>query len=235
MDPRYKSPAANVDIEPEDDFRDLEGLSSVLRWMLLIGALFSALGVASSFMQYALLTQSFTPDQGRVNDMRELSVGGLTTLYFLATVIVFGIWIVRAHRNLPALGARYIEVTPGWAVGWFFVPVVNIWFPYRAMRWLWRGSHSTLKPELQDGTWVLPTWWGLWLACSFLPTWMSGMQVRARTIAGLVELTSWQIIARIMVLALYVVASILVMRIWEAQRTQHDNPGEFDPAPGFAD
>jgi Domain of unknown function (DUF4328) len=36
---------------------------------------------------------------------------------FVLTGIVFLMWIHRAYSNLPALGARNLETSPGWAVG----------------------------------------------------------------------------------------------------------------------
>jgi hypothetical protein len=207
----------------------------VLKWLLRIGALFWLLSVLSSALQLQLLSQSFTREQGNANDMREVAVGGLNVLFMLVTIVIFGRWIVLAHRNLPALGARYLEITPGWAVGWFFVPFVNLWFPYKAMRFLWRASHSAHKPELQDSTWVLPVWWTLWICFLYFPMVVSAAQRRAYDVEGLINLTQVQMANRVLDAALWLVASILVARIWEAQSKQHERPGEFDPAPGFAD
>jgi hypothetical protein len=36
------------------------------------------------------------------------------------------------------------------------------------MKSLWQNSHSVVKPELQDTTWLLRTWWTLWLISSVL-------------------------------------------------------------------
>ncbi len=235
MDPRYKSPTANVDLEAEDNFRDLESFTNVLKWMLWIGALFWAFGILSAILQLQLLSGSFTQEQGSVNDLREAAVGGFNSLFMLVTIVVFGRWIVLAHRNLPALGARVLEIEPGWAVGWFFVPLVNLWFPYQGMRFLWRASHSVQRPELQDSTWVLPVWWGLWIAFLYLPAAASVAARQAYGVDGLMVMTQWEIVNRLVNAALYIVASLVVTRIWEAQRTQHENPREFDPAPGFAD
>jgi len=234
MDPRYKSPTANVDIEVEEGFRDLEQITSALKWMLWVGALLCVFSLVSSGMQIHLLSGPYDAEQGRVNDLREQSLTILNLLYYVATAIVFGRWILLAHRNLPALGVRTIEVTPGWAVGWFFVPIVNLWMPYQAMRFLWRASHSATRPDIQDSGWALQTWWTLWIVNWIVDRIVMVQASRARTVAELTVMTQWNIVGHVAMLALYVVVSMLVMRIWEAQRRQKDNPGEFDPAPGFA-
>ena len=117
MDPRYKSPGANVDRDEESEFRDLEVFTNSLKWMLRIGAVLAAFGLISAWMQLDLLSREFDVQEGRANDLRQAAVVGIGALVRLAAIIIFGRWIVLAHRNLPALGARYVEFTPGWALG----------------------------------------------------------------------------------------------------------------------
>jgi heme/copper-type cytochrome/quinol oxidase subunit 2 len=55
---------------------------------------------------------------------------------FIATVVVFLMWLYRAHENLTAFGVpkHQLEYSSGWAVGSFFVPIVSLIIPYRAVR-----------------------------------------------------------------------------------------------------
>lgn len=236
MDPRYKSPTAAVidaDSDAEFEFRDLTTLTGVLAWMLRIGAVLAVVGIWSSWLQLELLSDSFSPDAGAANDRREGLVAGAFGLVMLATLIVFGRWILLAHRNLPAMGAQFLEVRPGWAVGYFFIPILNWWKPYQAMRSLWRSSHSVHRPELQDSTWVLPTWWTLWIVYSLISNSTFRLQSRAQTLDFYVGLTRAQIGEYAIYAVLCIVASLVVTRIWRAQEEQRENPEE---APrGFAD
>ena len=237
MDPRYKSPTANVDIQidVDEDFRDLEQLTSTLRWMLLIGALLALVSAGSAVMSANMLANFFSFENARTTAERETAIRGLTLIYALATMIVFARWILLAHRNLPALGARYVEVTPGWALGWFFIPVVHVWFPFRAMRFLWRSSHSTQRPDIQDDTWLLPAWWALWLTFIHLPLILAIALTQSRSLETTATVASWFVVERLVNALSYIVASLLVVRVWNAQHAQHANPHEYDPAPGFAD
>jgi hypothetical protein len=236
MDPRYKSPtAAVVDREAEDEFRDLTKITAALVWMLRIGAILGLTTVWSSWLQLDLLSGAFTPEQGAANDQREGLVGGANGLLMIATFFVFGRWIVVAHRNLPALGAQYLEFRPGWAVGWFFIPIANLWKPFQAMRSLWRSSHSAHRPDIQDSTWILPTWWTLWLISSFLGNITWRLQMSAKGTQDFITLTSYSLVEGVVHTVLCIVASILVTRTWQAQETQRANPEEFEPDKGFAD
>ena len=59
----------------------------------------------------------------------------LTTVSFLA-------WIYRAHKNLKALGAMDLKYSPGWAIGGFFVPLLNMVRPYQVVTEIWKARAS---------------------------------------------------------------------------------------------
>ena len=234
MDPRYKSPTAQVvDRYADDWFRDLTTFTTVLAWMLRAAAAIAFFGIWSGWMQLEMMSGSFSHAEASANAQRVVMIAGLTVLLRIVTFFVFGRWIVLAHRNLPALGAQYLDFTPGWAVGWFFIPFANLWKPFQAMRSLWRSSHSVHRPEIQESTWVLPTWWTLWLSFAFLSNIAQQMSSGAKGLDDYRNITQFAVVSSAFDLALCLVASILVTRIWRAQEQQHDNPEEAPK--GFAD
>ena len=60
-------------------------------------------------------------------------------LLVLAAIVLFCLFMPRANRNARAFGAP-MSNSPGWAAGWFFVPVAFWWKPYYAMKEIWQGS-----------------------------------------------------------------------------------------------
>jgi len=96
-----------------------------------------------------------------------MAVGLLGVPIQIALVVLFCVWIYRAHTNVDALGASGLEFTPGWCVGWFFIPIANLFKPSQAVREIFIAS----DPELDDTTrrygmapWNLKLWWGAWIA-----------------------------------------------------------------------
>ena len=96
---------------------------------------------------------------------------------YLTTGVLFLIWIYRVHRNLPALGIRRPKYSPGWAVGWFLVPVANLALPYDVVKELWKdsnpdaglseaffGQHPEVTREYSSKTSLIGWWWGFWIA-----------------------------------------------------------------------
>ena len=90
----------------------------------------------------------------------------------IAAIVLFLVWFARAYRNLPALGIRRLRFTPGWAVGAWFVPFLNLWRPKSIANDIWKGSDPDLPWPTADwrNARVAPLvhwWWGIYLA-SFL-------------------------------------------------------------------
>lgn len=76
----------------------------------------------------------------------------LVSLPVLAAEIIFLIWQYRAAMVAKGLGfpARH---SPGWGVASWFVPIVQVWMPYQAVRDLLPLEHPTRRK--------LAYWWGL--------------------------------------------------------------------------
>lgn len=99
--------------------------------------------------------------------MIAVGAGLIQVTAFLASIVVVAMWINRAHANLTEAG--YVkQFTPGWAVGWFFIPIANLFQPFRAMRELWNLSHCEPDSPHDVAAPQLSVWWGAWIVGSVL-------------------------------------------------------------------
>lgn len=91
----------------------------------------------------------------------------LTGAYYLGlgvSSIAFWTWLYRATRNVPSLGGGATKFTPGWAVGWWFVPFANLAMGFQTVADLWR----TMAPSVaRQGTALVAGWWLLFLGTNF--------------------------------------------------------------------
>jgi len=117
------------------------------------------------YPDYFNLNAPFAPGEKAV-DMAMIGVGLLQIPAYLTTAILFCCWIYRTNANARALGARGMEVTPGWAVGWWFIPIFNLWKPLYATREVFFAS----DPDRGPTDWnrastpaVFGLWWAAWL------------------------------------------------------------------------
>ncbi|HEU0133846.1 MAG TPA: DUF4328 domain-containing protein [Allosphingosinicella sp.] len=104
------------------------------------------------------------------------SVGGaadiasLPALFALiACFILVGRWIYLTNANAHLLSDG-MTISPGWSVGWFFVPFANLVKPYEGVKETWRESHQSGGLHEEAESQLLPWWWGLWLLTNILGT-----------------------------------------------------------------
>jgi hypothetical protein len=61
-------------------------------------------------------------------------IQSLSFLLSIATIVMWLIWQHRAQSNLFARRVPGLRYTPGWCVGWWFVPFANVVVPYLCVR-----------------------------------------------------------------------------------------------------
>lgn len=201
--------------------------------MSLLGlmALLDLIGVAAFISQYNLLDaiahgQQFDHAVLLSNDQLVQAVVICNKLTLIVTGIAFLMWCHRTYRNLPALGAPKLETTPGWAVGWYFVPFASLIKPYQTMSETWRYSDPAQQGRLRKSTSALVGfWWGAFvfsLLFDRISTVYTGGENTKPTLQSLKDAT----MMAIAVLAVEFVAAILAIMVvyWvnRNQQAMHD-------------
>lgn len=107
-----------------------------------------------------------------------LGAAAITVAVNLAACVIFLMWLHRAATNVRAFGHQGLEFTPGWCVGWWFVPFAHLVKPLRAMQEVWRASDPDALNALDGGydwTWrksplaaTMGAWWGAWIISGIL-------------------------------------------------------------------
>lgn len=96
--------------------------TTIIVWVVIVLALPMAI---IEFLMAAGAIDFTLPDNNVA-----LLVYGLVSLgwaiTFFVSVVFVSMWIYRAHANLFAAGYQGLEYTPGWSVGWFFVPIASL-------------------------------------------------------------------------------------------------------------
>lgn len=124
-------------------------------------------------LQRAQRGERVTLAEAEASDDRVAMLAVLWLLSWLVAVVVWLIWQHRAHRRLRELGVQGLRFTPGWGVGWWFIPFASLWKPYQAIKELWVASDpATGSSDWRGGkAWtILPWWWAAFLISRFLDT-----------------------------------------------------------------
>ena len=143
------------------------------------------------------------------------------SLIYIASVVFISMWIYRAHANLFVAGIDGLEYTPGWSVGWFFIPFANLVKPYQAMRELWNASHDSSDSFMQSAPGELSAWWGCFIVGNILGNISFRLQLSGDTGAYAVS-----ILLGAMSSAVTLASAFFLLRIVEAvTAAQHSQLG----------
>jgi hypothetical protein len=119
------------------------------------------------------------------NGRRQKAIGLVQLVLWLLCAVAILAWIRLANKNARLLGARDMEFTPGWAIGWYFIPIANLWKPYQAMVEIWRASSGSADWKSDETSGSLPGWWFAWLAFNVLGQMSFQRTVKAQEILEL--------------------------------------------------
>ncbi len=173
-------------------------LTHLLKWILAISAVLDLVGLGSGFLEYRLLNDfsagTLIGDAEKLaenSDKRQFWVG-LTQMGFATAAIVLSLrWIYVSNRRVREIVADDLKFTPAWAIGWFFVPIANLWKPYQALLEIWRASTGREGWREFDSHPLLGVWWFMHLVC-----WMAGraalrLSLKAETLPETIQASRW--------------------------------------------
>ena len=154
------------------------------------------------------------------------SMDGLAVLLFamqFPTAIAFLMWIYRASNNLESLGAHGQRFSPGWAVGWWFVPIMLLFRPYQVTAEIWRGSTDTQL--LSSDGWqdrpvspLLALWWWIWIVARIANLVLNVAEIPDDGVSDF--LIIW-VLSDVLWISAAVLAIVIVYRISRAQEEKH--------------
>lgn len=82
-------------------------------------------------------------------------------------------WLYRVCKNARILSSQTLETTPGWAVGWYFIPFANLWKPYGVMREIYKASRNPLSWRQSGQASIVGLWWAINLFGNFVGLWVN--------------------------------------------------------------
>lgn len=94
------------------------------------------LNIVLQVVDFGRFRDSMDMDIARRIDQRAEMQEGLTAFFVFAGVvsgIVFLRWTYVVARNAHALADHTVDTTPGMAVGWYFIPIANLWKPLTSL------------------------------------------------------------------------------------------------------
>src|SRR5207253_903614 len=145
-------------------------------------------------------------------DARSRAIDALNLVAIACTAVLWLVWLYRAYTNLVFVGSKRVRFSPTWAVGYWFIPFVNVVRAYQVMKDLWLRSDSRNDRDGYDdlpAPVLLRGWWGVFLAWALLEPVFTTVAHDARTAEQLRDATH----LGIAVGGVGIVATVLAIRV----------------------
>jgi hypothetical protein len=143
---------------------DPTGLTKFLQRLLWISVAVACIALVDDVVEFVQVqVGQLTPDQVATNDPIQGIIGLLQSGLGIVTGITFLKWIYRAYKNIQGFGAEGLRFSPGWAVGYYFIPILSLIRPVQVMSEIWRASDDPRNWPRRPGSWLIVSWWTLFL------------------------------------------------------------------------
>jgi hypothetical protein len=123
-------------------YRSASSLKSGVVGLSIALIVFTAISALLTFISFMAFNESGGTKVKVITDNLEMQggLGMFTGIISLVSIILYLCWFWKSYNNLYAFGIEKLRYTPQFAIGSYFIPIVNFWAPYQSMKELWLGS-----------------------------------------------------------------------------------------------
>jgi hypothetical protein len=208
-------------------YKTITGLAQLVQLMFLISALVAVASIISEFMQANLLIKALhgkyvTMAQALANDDRQAIIGWITFGVYIISAIIFLIWVYRANKNLHAFKNPTLRFSPGWAVGWWFVPIMSLFRPYQVVNEIKKASNPDIDASIHSvvtltASPIVGIWWAFFLTSHYIGWFAFRYILRDDTINDLLNATYAYIASDTVDIVGFIITIIMVRKISQSQ------------------
>lgn len=197
-------------------YKDPSTLSKTLLVLLVFGGIVDSVAVHSDGMANDLLVSmrngaEITEEEKLASDSRQHTIGILQSSLFLITAVFFLSWVHRMSQNAHSIEDADLEYTPGWAVGYFFIPIYNLWKPYKALK----EAYDAFAREacVRKNHLIFPLWWFAWIVGGIVCRMAGRLSPKGEGLDALIDQSSIAVALDVWSVLLDVTAFFLVMSV----------------------
>lgn len=208
-------------------FIDSENLTKWVKYFLYLQILVAIVSMLFGFSEYNLLSDinngvlvvenEILQKAESIDQYRQIIAIIYLIIFVISGVLILK-WIHRANHNVRQLGAKHLLFTPGWSIGWYFIPFAAFWKPFQAMKEIWKASNNPSDWETVDNHSIVNLWWTLWLLSNFIGQLGFRLSRKAEDIDAYIQVNIISQISDFLDIPLALVLLLLVTKIYNNQK-----------------
>ncbi|MEW9527189.1 DUF4328 domain-containing protein [Microbispora sp. NPDC049125] len=212
--------------------RPIRGLGTAAVVMLIVDSVVDLIAAGIS-AQRATLIESFISDgesfdlaDAEASDQLYAVSGVVEFLVYVATAVVFLVWLFRARANAESLSPWPHRRAKPWLIFGWGVPIVSLWFPKQIMDDIWTSSKpgviariGSLATAPRSG--LIWAWWLTWLLSTWVSQLVSRSLTRADELPDMRDAAAFDVVANalsILAAALAIAVVLMITRLQEDRR-----------------
>ena len=138
----------------------------------------------------------------------------------LLCAALFITWFFQTRRRTELLAPNWFRKGPGWAIGAWFVPVANLWLPYRIASDMWNAC-ALLPTEGKSHRlpmWPVNLWWGLFVGTTLLGRFAAARVDMVDSFAGVSDVLTLSLVTDLLYVATAGAAVVFTVRLAALER-----------------
>ncbi|MEV5594710.1 DUF4328 domain-containing protein [Streptomyces sp. NPDC052496] len=138
----------------------------------------------------------------------------------IPTAVVFIVWFHRSRVNAEHYTRDVCTLGRGWAIGSWFVPIGNLWLPFRVAKETWQASVQSApdgSPRTVS-TALVRAWWTLWVLTIIVSRVGSTLHKRAELPDAIRQAVSVVALSDLLDIAAAVLAVLFVRKLTRMQQ-----------------
>jgi len=92
---------------------------------------------------------------------------GLYMLFLFSSFFLIGRWFYVCAKINHISRKEELKFSPGWSVGWYFIPFANLVMPYRSLKETYKASFKSENWHSIKIPYDFPFWWSTWLLANW--------------------------------------------------------------------
>lgn len=135
-----------------------------------------------------------------------IAVCAIVELIFnIAIVVLFLRLLYKAVQQARGFTPPFTYVSPGWAVGYWFIPLMNLYRPFQVMQAWFKACAEQPGSKLAAGEQVLNAWWAMFLLSNIAGWIVAKQDTDMGTVQGILTYAGYTLGSNL----LFIVASFL--------------------------
>lgn len=165
------------------------GLRQWLKWSLLGYAAMLAVESLACLLAIVLLSAA-TPGVGalQIAGTSLILMAGAALVQVALNILIAVLFLrllYKAVQQARGFSPPFSYVSPGWAVGYWFIPVMNLYRPFQVVKELLKAGAAQSGGKFPEQ--LLSAWWAMFLISNFAGLYLARMDLDTSAISGIIS------------------------------------------------